>query len=113
MTYTQMQSLLETIREEYDWDYAYIGIRTQDEPFALGEMDHRSHIWDDGEDTGIELSGVSTTDINSPRVKCHCDDTVGGYFGAHCAIIAGNNAEFGDDEYEYVICDPVVIHIVK
>lgn len=113
MTYTQMQSLLETIREEYDWDYAYIGIRTQDEPFALGEMDHCSHIWVDGDDTGDELPGVCATSIDSASVKYHCDDTIGGYCGDHCAIIAGNSVEYGEDADEYIICDPVVIHIVK
>lgn len=114
MTREQLHDLIEQVKDEYGWDYGYIGIRTQDEAFALGKLSHRSHVWDDGDDTGEELDGVCATDINSPSIRAHCDDAINGcYFGDHCAIIAGNSAEWGEDEGEIVISDPVVIHIIR
>lgn len=114
MTREQTNGLIEQIKEEYGWDYDYIGIRTQDEAFELGELAHRSHVWADSDDTGEELDGVSATDINSRCIRMHCDDAINGrYIGNHCAIIAGNSAQWGEDEGEIVISDPVVIHIIR
>lgn len=110
MTMTEMKDLIESIHEEYDWDYAYIGIRTQDEPFELGPFSHCSHVWDDGEDTGEELNGACATGIDSRMVEAHCS---GYYCGAHCAIIAGNSVEYGEDEGELIIADPVVVRIIR
>ena len=64
------KEMIEKAREiveemELDSKYGYIGIRVQEEPFELGEMDHVSHVWDNGDDTGVELSGVCATNINS------------------------------------------------
>lgn len=93
------------IAAEMDLDskYGYIGIRVQEEPFELGEMDHFSHIWDNGDDTGIELNGVCATDINSTMAP--------EYYGDHIAIICGNCAEFGEDVGEIIIRDAVVEYI--
>ena len=41
------------------YDYEAVGVRVQDVPFAPGPMAHRSHVWDNGDDTGEELPGVS------------------------------------------------------
>lgn len=89
---------------ELDSKYGYIGIRVQEEPFELGEMDHVSHIWDNGDDTGVELSGVCATDINSTMAP--------EYYGDHVAIICGNYAEFGEDVGEIIIEDAVVEYIM-
>lgn len=114
MTREQLHDLIEQVKAEHGWDYDYIGIRTQDEAFAPGELAHRSHVWADGDDTGEELDGVSATDINSHCIRMHCDDVINGrYIGDHCAIIAGNSAQWGEDEGEIVISDPVVIHIIR
>ena len=48
------------------YDYEAVGVRVQDVPFATGPMFHRSHIWDDGDDTGMELPGVSAKCHNGP-----------------------------------------------
>lgn len=103
------KEMIEKAREiveemELDSKYGYIGIRVQEEPFELGEMDHVSHIWDNGDDTGVELSGVCATNINSiifPE-----------YFGSHIAIICGDHAETGEDVGEIIIEDAVVEYIV-
>ena len=88
---------------DLDSKYGYIGIRVQEEPFELGEMDHISHIWDNGDDTGIELDGVCATDINSVMAP--------EYYGEHIAIICGNHAEVGEDVGEIIIRDAVVEYI--
>ena len=40
-------------------DEIAVGVRVQDVPFSPGTMSHCSHIWDNGDDTGEELPGVS------------------------------------------------------
>lgn len=88
---------------ELDTKYGFIGIRQQEEPFTLGPMLHCSRVWDDGEETDMELPGVCATDIDS-RVFPQ-------YFGEHVAIVCGNIAEYGEDEGELIIADPVVEYI--
>ena len=91
-------------------DYDYIGFRVQEVPFALGEMNHRSHVWDDGDDTGEELGGVCAIDVRSmffrPSQYGEC------YFGDYAAIVVGNHAEYGEDAGEIVISDPVVVEVI-
>ncbi len=91
---------------ELDENYGYIGVRVQEVPFAVGPMEHCSHIWDDGNDTGEELDGVSVTEVDSlARVS-------GYYYGDYLAIVCGNRAEYGQDIGELVIADPVVVAII-
>lgn len=106
-----MKPTLEQIKEaveEFEMDYAYVGIRTQEEEFELGPMSHVSHIWDDGFDTGEELDGLSVTNATSSSVECHCN---GYYFGDHVAIVCGDIAQYGEDIGELVIEDPVCVKI--
>lgn len=85
--------------------YEYVGIRVQDDDkFALGKIAHRSHIWDNGEDTGIELDGICVTDINAIGHEL--------YFGDHLAIICGYCAEFGADIGELIVRDAEVVAIL-
>ena len=86
------KEMIEKAREiveemELDSKYGYIG-----------------HIWDNGDDTGIELSGVCATNINSIMFP--------EYFGSHIAIICGDHAETGEDVGEIIIEDAVVEYIV-
>lgn len=48
----EMIRRVKELADELFYDYEIVGIRVQEVPFSLGEMDHCSHIWDDGEDTG-------------------------------------------------------------
>ena len=50
---------VEDIASSALYDYEAVGVRVQDVPFAPGPMAHRSHVWDNGDDTGEELPGVS------------------------------------------------------
>ncbi|MCD8367844.1 MAG: hypothetical protein LUC48_07460 [Clostridiales bacterium] len=87
------------------FDYTVFGIRVQDVPFEMGEMTHVSHVWDDGDDTGEELNGVCVTRIEDAK-RNH-------YYGDHVALIGGTAWEYGEDDGEVIISDPVVLAILN
>ena len=90
-------------------NYDYIGIRVQEEPFTLGPIYHVSHIWDDGEDTGEELDGICTINGNADNLEA----LAAGYNGDHIAILASNQAEYGEDAHELILRDAEVIDIIS
>lgn len=109
MTAAEIIAKAEEIRMEQG--FGYIGIRTQEEAFELGALNHNSVIWIDGEETEDELDGVCCTMISSERlVRMHLD---GYYWGGHTALIAGDRIEYGEDEGEIIISGPQVVYIVK
>lgn len=88
-------------------EYEHIGIRVQDEhQFELGVLNHVSNIWEDGDDTGVELPGVCV--IRADRAEL-----ANTYYGDHVAIIGGNHIEYGEDDGELIICDPVVLEVIS
>ena len=87
-----------------DMDYEFIGIRVQEQAFELGSISHLSHVWDDGEDTGVELDGICVCRLNRLGREQ--------YFGDHAAIICGNEAEYGEDDGELVIRDAEVVKVI-
>ena len=42
----EMIRRVKELADELFYDYEIVGIRVQEVPFSLGEMDHCSHIWD-------------------------------------------------------------------
>lgn len=99
---------VEDIASSALYDYEAVGVRVRDVPFAPGPMSHRSHIWDDGDDTGEELPGVSAMRWDSiDAAQRH-----GYYYGDYVAVIAGNAWDYGEDAGEIVIHDPIVIEIL-
>lgn len=102
-------SLMEKINaavEKYDWDYALIGVRVQEQEFELGAIGHVSHVWVDGDETEEELNGICVKNIRN-----YFDDGAV-YYGDHVAIICGNRAEYGEDNGELIISDPVVVEVL-
>lgn len=93
------------VAESLAMEYEIVGIRVQEVPFEEGEIAHRSHIWNDGNDTGEELSGVCA--INASKAELAV-----GYYGDHVAIVAGNRYEYGEDVGEVIIDDAVVVEIL-
>ena len=104
--------------------YKYIGIRTQEEPFELGDMQHQSVVWRNGDETNQKLGGISATNIKSEAVAAHSDikkdhlkmrnyRNSGYYYGNNVAIIVGNEAKRGSDYGEIIIKKPKVVRIVK
>ena len=99
---------VEDIASSALYDYEAVGVRVQDVPFAPGPMAHRSHVWDNGDDTGEELPGVSAMRWDSiDAAQRH-----GSYYGDYVAVIAGNAWDYGEDAGEIVIHDPIVIEIL-
>ena len=101
----EMIRRVKELADDLCYDYEVVGIRVQEIPFSLGEMDHRSHIWDDGEDTGEELSGVSV--IRSDKAELSKT-----YYGDYVAVLAGNSYTYGEDDGEIVIEDAVVVEVL-
>ena len=103
--------------EKYMDEWAVVGIRTQDEEFILGEIEHKSHIWYDDNMTDMQHNGISCSDaadINA--VRMHADDydpRKGYYYGEHMAIIVGTEYYMGQDEGEVVICNQIVVEILR
>ena len=96
---------VEDIASSALYDYEAVGVRVQDVPFAPGPMAHRSHVWDNGDDTGEELPGVSA-------MRWDAAQRHGYYYGDYVAVIAGNAWDYGEDAGEIVIHDPIVIEIL-
>ena len=114
MTKAEMLKIIEEVKETCE--YEYIGIRTQEEPFEMGGIDHVSSVWVDGEETDETLDGISCTNVDSPAIAAHCDEISlanGNYYGDHIAIIASDDAEYGEDAGELILRDAVVIRIIK
>ena len=96
-------------------EFGYYGIRTQDVPFeAVGDwMIHNSVIWIDGEETETELSGVCALQIHEGddinELAAHSRKIYGDGRNVYTAIIASDSCEWGEDENEIILREPVVI----
>ena len=105
------------IASKYQGDeYAYIGIRTQEMPFELGQIRHESLVWVDGDMTEEGTGGISVTSIDEPQVVMHSSEAscfTGEYFGSHQAIIGSNNAAWGEDAGELIMQDSVVLEVLS
>ena len=93
-----------------DDEYDYIGVRVQEQPFELGEIDHMSKVWIEDVETDEYLNGICATSVNFMS-SVFADDN-GEYFGDHSAIICGNEAEYGTDVGEIIISDAIVSAII-
>lgn len=96
--------------DKLDAEYAYVGIRVQEEAFGLSVGDtvwHKSHIWDDGDDTGEELDGVCAMSLAAlDDIRCE-------YFGETVVILGSDSAEYGEDFGEIVMREARVLAIIE
>lgn len=115
MKLTELKAIIDQVTDEHWGEYTYFGIRTQYEPFEqLGKISHVSKVWDDGEETDEDLDGICATDVSGYAIRMHTEDFVeGSYFGDHIAILASNDADYGNDPDELVMKDAVVLHIIQ
>ena len=106
MMNAEMIKNIKKVAEEMDlsWDYEFVGVRVQDQDFELGTIEHLSHVWDNGDDTGVELDGICVCSLDRLGVN--------NYFGDHVAIICGNEAEYGEDDGELIIRDAEVVKVI-
>lgn len=107
------EELLDTI------DQQFIGVRTQEQPFELGPIDHVSQVWVDGDETDEELDGICVTAIGDgpwaeSDVRQHASDhdPVGPYYPFdHVALIAYDRCSYGEDEGEVIANDAEVVYV--
>lgn len=95
--------------------FAILGIRVQEEEFALGSIDHRS-INDPDDQEPEPLDGICTYGIGMYAGTASEAIHNASDFGLpHAAIIAGNDYDDVNvnDEGEVIIKDPVVIKIIQ
>lgn len=98
---------------EADETHEIFGIRTQDVPFEMGEIDHKSLVWIDGEMTDEELDGISATVIDTNDIERSLNrHNREGYYGEHIAILAGVYSMSGEDAGEIIMENPDVIAIL-
>lgn len=101
-TILKIKAIVEEL--DLDWEYAYVGVRVQEPEFVLGPVNHRSHVWVDGEETAAELPGLCACKLDRLGIN--------DYFGDHIAIVCGNEAEYGEDDGEIIIRDAEVVAII-
>lgn len=94
---------IEEIKDKYD--FGYIGVRVQEDPFTLGETLDNSFVWVDGEMTDEELDGTCAVKIDEAELAKR-------YFGDYVAIIGGDSMEYGQDLGEIIIRNAEVLEIV-
>lgn len=106
MMNAEMIKNIKKVAEEMglSWDYEFVGVRVQEQGFELGTIGHLSHVWDNGDDTGVELDGICVCSLDRMGVN--------NYFGDHVAIICGNEAEYGEDDGELIIRDAEVVKVI-
>lgn len=95
------------LKDEYG--FSGVCVRVQDIPFELGSIDHVSHVWIDGEDTGEELPGISAIGIDDLEASAKYE---GEYPGEHVAIVCGDCVAYGQDAYERILADAHVEFVV-
>lgn len=98
---------------EADEKHETFAIRTQDVPFEVGRIDHKSLVWIDGEMTDEELDGICATVIDTNDIERSLNrHNREGYYGEHIAILAGGYSMSGEDVGEIIMEDPDVIAIL-
>ena len=101
-----IEKIMERIEEIKDkYDFGYIGVRVQEDPFTLGETLDNSFVWVDGEMTDEELDGTCAVKIDEAELAKR-------YFGDYVAIIGGDSMEYGHDLGEIIIRNAEVLEIV-
>ena len=114
MTKNELLNIIAEVKETCPFEY--IGVRTQEASFQLGDISHFSSVWVDGYETEEKLDGISCTDVDSPAISAHCDEislSYGNYYGDHVAILASESAEDGVDIGELVMHNAIVVRIIK
>ena len=101
----EMIKRIEEVADDLFYNYEIVGVRVQEEPFELGEMEHRSAVWEDGEATEETLDGVCV--VKHDKLAEAQD-----YYGNHVAIVVGNRYTYGEDPGEIIIEDPVVVEVL-
>ena len=107
---------------KHNYEYEYYGIRTDNREYQVGDTVANSHAWDFENDREIEdefYNGACATGI-APLWFDEDDmeaiekalEIQKDYRGAHQYLIAGGNADYGNDRGEIIIENAEVIAIL-
>lgn len=106
----EMLEHINECEEDLYREYDHIGVRVQEEEFVEGPIEHSSHIWVDGHDTGEELGGICA--IGTFRGVKALRQLMEPYAGKHVAIIGSNVMAYGEDPCEVILFDAHVIEVL-
>lgn len=107
-----LAEIAKTLNPQYAEEYDYIGMRVQDGTHGaqVGEvMTHQSLVWVDGDMTNERLTGVCAIDAQLSRWHNSAHSY---YIGDTVLILGSDRAEYGEDDGEIVMRDPIVLHII-
>lgn len=109
INFQTIKKIAETIDKD-QYMYSYLALRCQPVPEEIGStMAHRSSQWIDGEEQHEQLDGVSAISLAS--IKWLDDDKYSGYEGPYLILIGSDNGQYGEDNGEVVLTDPIVLDI--
>lgn len=96
------------------FEHGYVGIRIQESDFGLragDAVDHLSHVWDDGDDTGDELTGVSALSAEAFSRFASRGGCVP-YIGRTVLLLGASRVTYGEDEGELIMEDATVLAVL-
>jgi len=114
MNYTTIREIAKKYQEERYTDYGIkkaVGIRIQESDYglAIGDtVEHRSYVWDDGNQMDEQLEGVCAIDVNKALEL----EGYGGYDGNVAVVIESEEWDAGEDFGEIVMREAIVIDII-
>jgi len=111
-----LKEIVENIKNEENSknEYNYYGIRYHyNKDVKIGDYTNNSNIWIDGDATDDFLNGVCTLDIREMVENDYSVEEIFeaaneySYEGGEVIVLAGNQAENGNDEMELIINNAV------
>lgn len=120
-----LNEILEAIKKANKEGYRYFGIRGDNVKFEIGTYLDNSYDWDYENDCQSEekLSGTCSTgigylwydgeqeDLDTIEKAIKLNETTYAY--NYRTVIAGESAEYGEDEDELIISGAKVIYVIK
>jgi hypothetical protein len=93
---------------EKEYNYSVIGLRATDKKIRKGQRLARSWKWEvgTGNRTGVRLDGVCTVSID-----CALAGKAWTYEGDRIVLVGGDSYEYGNDQGELIITNPVAIEV--
>ena len=109
-----MMSIDEIKEMVEDREYDYIGLRIEENVnYEIGDTANVSRVWDNNELTGETLDGTCCIGMKWAEDVERAMEIAKAYCGDRWYLIAGNDAEYGEDDGEIIIEDATVVAIVK
>lgn len=80
----------------------------QDDPEDGSQYNEQNHLWDGG-----ELNGTCCIRVREDNIEDIINAAEKGYFGDHITLVAGYDAEGGNDRDEIIISNAKVLYVIK